>query len=93
MNRNRSRDRDHANQRLYRQRARLLKQAQQLARSGQHADHASIIPQLAHMDGFEATRVRLGEGAIRAQLDRLCVMARVRRERPVEAPPHASTRT
>ncbi len=88
----RDRNRDHELQRLYRQRARLLKQAQQLARSGQHADHATIIPQLTHMDGFEAARVRLGEGAIRAQLDRLCAMARIGRERPVEAPPHASTR-
>ncbi len=72
----RDRNRDHENQRLYRQRARLLKQAQQLARSGQHADHASIIPQLAHMEDFDAVRVRLEQRPFRAQLDRLCAMAR-----------------
>ena len=88
-----SRDRAHEHQRLCRQRGRLLKQAQRLARSGQHADHATIILQLERMEDFEAAHARLEERAFRAQLDRLCVMARVGRERPVEAPPHASTRT
>ncbi len=72
----RSRNRDNENQRFYRHRARLVGQAQRLARSGQYANHASIIPQLAHMEDFEAVRVRLEERAFRAQLDRLCAMSR-----------------
>ncbi len=77
---------------LYR-RGQVVREAQRLARSGQYADHATIIPQLERMEDFEAARARLEERAFRAQLDRLCTMARVGRERPMEAPPHASTRT
>ncbi len=64
------------NWRTYNERHKVLARAQQLARSGQHADHKTIIQALAHMDGFEVARARLEEGAIRLQLDRLCAMAR-----------------
>ena len=60
----------------YNQRHKVVARAQQLARSGRHADHTTIIRELAHMDGFEAARARLEEGAIRIQLDRLCAMSR-----------------
>ncbi len=62
--------------RTYNARHKVIAQAQRLARSGQHTDHTTIIPQLAHMEGFEAARARFEERAIRAQLDKLCVMAR-----------------
>ncbi len=62
--------------RTYSERHKVMARAQELARSGQHADHTTIIPALVHMAGFEAARVRLEEKAIRFQLDRLCAMAR-----------------
>jgi hypothetical protein len=71
-----SRDREYENQRFYRQRARLVKHAQQLARSGQHATHATIMPLLEHMEGFEAARDWLEARAMRLQLDRLCAASR-----------------
>ncbi len=74
-------------------RGQILREAQRLARSGQHADHTTIIPLLRDLEGFEAARARLEDRAVRFQLDRLCAMRRSGRERPVEAPPHASTRT
>ena len=57
-----------------RQRARVAEVARDLARSGLHADHTSIIPQLEAVEGF--ARDRFEGYAIRAQLDRLCAMAR-----------------
>jgi hypothetical protein len=71
-----SRDREYENQRLNRQRARLVKHAQQLARSGQHADHTTIIPLLRDMEGFEAARDWLEARTMRLQLDRLCAASR-----------------
>ena len=82
-----------SNSKIYRQRAQVVKLAQRLARSGQHTDHTTILPLLEDLEGFEAAQIRLEDYAIRSQLDRLCAMARGGRERPVEAPPHASTRT
>ena len=55
----------------------VVREAQRLARSGQYADHATIIPQLERMEDFEAARARLEEPAFPAQLDWLCTMARV----------------
>ena len=61
----------------YHKRGMVMRQAQQLARSGQHDDHTSIIRELEGMDGFEAARVRFADPAMQVQLDRLCAMARV----------------
>jgi hypothetical protein len=54
----------------------VIKLAQQRARSGQHADHTTIIPLLQDMEGFEAARMWLEAPAMRLQLDRLCAAAR-----------------
>ena len=62
--------------RHYNNRGKVVIQAQRLARSGQHADHTTIVPLLEHLDGFEAARARLEDRALRFQLDRLCAMAR-----------------
>jgi hypothetical protein len=67
----------------YNERHKVVQQAQRLARSGQHADHTTIIPLLQDLEGFEAARVRLEERALRSQLDRLCAIARAGRERLV----------
>ena len=64
------------NWKTYLKRGQVMELARRLARSGRHANHMSIIQEIAHVDGFEAARVRLEDRAIRAQLDRLCVMAR-----------------
>ena len=60
---------------VYHKRGIVLRQAQRLARSGQHDDHTSIIRELEGMEGFEAARVRFEEPATQVQLDRLCAMA------------------
>jgi hypothetical protein len=62
--------------RTYNERHKVVQQAQRLARSGQYADHTTILPLLEKMEGFEAARARLEESAIRVQLDRLCAAAR-----------------
>ena len=67
---------DPAIDRLYRRRARLMTHARDLARSGVHADHTTIMPLLEGMEEFAAIRDRFEWRAIRAQLDRLCAMAR-----------------
>src|SRR5918993_1571166 len=54
----------------------LLNHARALARSGGHADHKSIIPHLEAVDGFAEVRSRIEERAFRAQLDRICALAR-----------------
>ncbi len=64
------------NWRTYNQRGLVVRQAQRLARSGQHVDHTTIIPLLESLEGFAAARGRLEDRAVRVQLDRLCVMAR-----------------
>ena len=79
--------------RIYRRRRQVLDRARELARSGQHADHTTIIRELEAIESFEIAGVRLEDRAIRTQLDRLCAMAQAGRERSKEAPPHASTRT
>lgn len=65
-----------ASWKTYNERHKIVQQAQQLARSGQHADHRTIIPLLEELAGFAAARERLEDCTIRAQLDRLCTMAR-----------------
>jgi hypothetical protein len=61
---------------LYKQRARVVKHAQKLARSGQYSDLAAILMELEPLEGFAAARERFEDRALRAQLDRLCAMSR-----------------
>ncbi len=65
-----------SNWRTYNERHKVTKLAQQLARSGQHADHTTIIPLLRDMEGFEAARIWFEAPAMRLQLDRLCAASR-----------------
>ena len=64
---------------LYRQRKKVLTYARDLARSGEHADHLTIIPQLAALEDFEAVRSVFADCVLCAQLDRLCANCRVSR--------------
>ncbi len=57
-------------------RRKLLDHAREMARSGQHADHKSIIAVIEQMDGFALARTRFQEYAFLAQLDRMCRIAR-----------------
>jgi len=61
---------------VYNQRRKVLNHARDLARSGEHADHQTIIPHVAALDGFEAVRGGCADRAICAQLDLLCAKAR-----------------
>jgi len=61
---------------LYRQRGKVLNYARNLARSGEHADHQTILLHLAAVEDFEAVRRVLADRAICAQLDLLCATAR-----------------
>lgn len=72
------------NWKTYNNRGKVVKQAQRLARSGQHADHTTIIPILEHLDGFDAARVRLEDRAVRVQLDRLCALAQRAGSKPAK---------
>ena len=62
--------------RLYKQRASVVRHAQDLARSGRYSDLGAILPELEALAGFSAARERFEDRALRAQLDRLCVMSR-----------------
>ena len=62
--------------RLYKLRARVVRQAQKLARSGQYSDLAAILPELEPLEGFAAARERFEDRVLQAQLNRLCAMAR-----------------
>ncbi len=79
-----------------RQRAMILDTVYDMARSGQHKGHISILRELEVLKGFlggiSAARTWLEDPTVRAQLDKLCAMAQSGQERPVEAPPHTSTR-
>ena len=61
---------------VYSRRRKVLNHARELARSGEHADHQTIIPHVAALDGFEAVRGLFADRAICAQLDLLCTRAR-----------------
>jgi len=69
-------------ERLKRQAARVFNHARDMARSGAHTDHKSIIPHLESLDGFAFAHRRLQDRAFRAQLDRLCAMARAQVDSP-----------
>ena len=60
----------------YKKRAKVLNHARDLARSGEHAGHQSIILHLVALEDFEAVRGVFADRAVCAQLDRLCAMAR-----------------
>jgi hypothetical protein len=60
----------------YTPRRRLMEHARDLARSGEHADHRSIIAHMQTLDGFAAVRAQLEDRAIRFQLDSLCAVSR-----------------
>jgi hypothetical protein len=62
-------------------RAKVLKIARALARSGQHPNHKSIIAEMEPLDAG----VRKGLQDIRLQLDRLCALAQAGRAR-IEIP-------
>ena len=57
------------------QRTKVLRLARDLARSGQHESHHSIVAELQFLAGFADTHRCLTNRVISAQLDRLCVMA------------------
>jgi hypothetical protein len=61
---------------LYRTRGKVLNHARALARSGEHADHQTIILHLSALEGFEAVRSMFADRALCAQLDLLCARAR-----------------
>ena len=77
----------------YRRRKKMLNVARELARSGEYEDHKNIISHLETLENFEYVRDRLEDSAFRAQLDKLCAMARAERDLPMEAPQPTSTRT
>ena len=56
---------------VYNQRRKVLNHARDLARSGEHADYQTILPQLAALEDFEAVRWVFEDRAICAQLDKL----------------------
>ena len=62
--------------RIHSARRKILDHARDLARSGQHADHKSIIAALQGEEGFAFAQARFQEYAFLAQLDRMCRMAR-----------------
>jgi len=61
------------------QRSKLLNRARDLARSGEHESHASILADLESLEGFADARDRLRD--IRSQLDQLCALAQAGRPR------------
>jgi len=65
-----------ATEQRYARRAKLMNYARTLARSGEHADHKSIIAHLATLEGFEAVQGRFEDRAFLVQLDKLCALAR-----------------
>ena len=69
----------YARQERHARQAKLMNYARTLARSGEHADHKSIIAHLATLERFEAVRRRFEDRAFHAQLDKLCAMAQERR--------------
>jgi hypothetical protein len=59
-------------------RKRLLDVARDLARSGQHPDHTSVLAELEVMEGFAEARGWFEGSAMRLQLNRLCAVAQTR---------------
>ncbi len=61
---------------IHRRRRELLDLARDLARSGRHTDHRSIAREMEQMPDVALVQTRFQEYAFRAQLDRMCRMAR-----------------
>ncbi len=61
---------------IHKQRRLLLDHARELARSGRHVDHRSIVAELREVEGFALAQARFQEYAFLAQLDRMCRIAR-----------------
>jgi hypothetical protein len=61
--------------RLKGQRTKVLRLARDLARSGQHQSHQSIVEELKQIEAFADAHHCLMNRVISAQLDRLCAMA------------------
>ena len=59
------------------QRTKVLRLARDLAPSGQHQSHRSIVEDLKQVEAFAEAHRCLTNRAISAQLDRLCAMASV----------------
>jgi hypothetical protein len=55
-----------------------MNHARDLARSGAHPDHKSILPHLEAMEGFSHVRSHFEDRTLRTQLDRLCALAQGR---------------
>ena len=60
----------------YARRRRAMDRARDLARSGEHADHHSIISHLAGREDSAVVQEWLEDRAFHAQLDKLCTLAR-----------------
>jgi hypothetical protein len=60
---------------VHKQRRDVLKHARALARSGQHADFASIMAVLQEIEGFDTAQHWFADWSFRAQLNRLCTLA------------------
>jgi hypothetical protein len=58
---------------------RLMDRACDIARSGQHADHRSIVAQIQVDPNFARVRRWIESPSFLAQLDRLCGLARRQR--------------
>ena len=61
---------------LYRQRGQVLNYARDLARSGEHADHQTILPLMIAREDFAVVRRWFEDRTFCVQLDKLCAMAR-----------------
>ena len=57
-------------------RSEVLKLARKMARSGQFADFESVKEAMRKVDGFAQATEWIGQRSFRAQIDRLCAMAR-----------------
>jgi hypothetical protein len=62
-------------QRAYAHRAKVLRLARDLARSGQHENHRTIVAELVSVTGFADAQRCFADRVIIAQLDKLCRMA------------------
>jgi hypothetical protein len=74
------------------QRTKVLRLARDLARSGQHQSHQSIVEELKQVEAFAEAHRCLTNRAISAQLDRLCAMASAQAGAPSLAAYIAETR-
>jgi predicted lipid carrier protein YhbT len=60
---------------VHKQRRDVLKHARALARSGQHADVASIETAMREVEGFETAQHWFADWSFQAQLNKLCALA------------------